>query len=153
MERTIRVTINGREYPLRTSEEDEAFTRRIAGLVDQRMRESARQAPGHPDLTHAVLAGLTLSEELLHARDELDRLRSALNDAAGLADRLDAVLESPAAGDGASQLPATPSRRKSAQDREKDLLRSDPVSNEANADSGDDASEEPPMADSSAESA
>ncbi len=100
MDVTIRISINGREYPLRVRAGDEGFTREIADLVDQRVRDAGRQAPGQPDLTHTVIAALALGEELLAARQELDELRSALLDMVQLTDRLDAAL-SENRGDGA----------------------------------------------------
>lgn len=119
MEKTIRVSILGRSYPLRVREEDEPFTRRVATLVDERIRAMERQAPGHPDLTAAVIAALSIAEEMLSAREELDTLRGELaaarlappptstdaerltHEAEALADRLDAVLGAFISGDGA----------------------------------------------------
>lgn len=108
---TIRVTILGREYPLRVDPAHEAFTRRVAALVDERIRAVERQAPGHPDLTHAVIAAMSLAEELLrlregrpepqpaapapereHAAVYRAQLRALAREAAALADRLDAAL-------------------------------------------------------------
>lgn len=119
MDKTIRVSIYGRSYPLRVREQDEPFTRRVAALVDERIRTMERQAPGHPDLTASVIASLSIAEELLSAREELDALKGELaaarltsplpggdterlaSEADALADRLDAVLGPFTSGDGA----------------------------------------------------
>lgn len=107
MEKTIRVTILGREYPLRVDETHETFTRRVATFVDERIQAVERQAPGHPDLTHAVVAAMSLAEELLALQETgrspseeaeltegpaFDALRDLQAQAADLVDRLDAVL-------------------------------------------------------------
>jgi len=107
MDKTIRVSILGRTYPLRVEEGDEAFTRRVASMVDARAREMQRLAEGHPDLTHVVLAAMSLGEEALAAQDRDDALQSVAEDADALADRLDAALADHA-GDGASAFTAAP---------------------------------------------
>jgi|GEM_PF-442845 len=141
MEKTLRVSILGRPYPLRVRADDEAFTLRVATLVDERIRAIERQAPGHPDLTHAVVAALSLGEDLISALDDLQTARAELQaaqdaqaerpalafdpatflaDADALADRLEAALGG--GGDGAAgeeDLPrATPAREAKTQDRE-----------------------------------
>ena len=100
-QKAIRIEILGHEYPLRVAAEDEAFTQRIAAFVDERFRAVRNEVSGVSDLTHAVLGALGIAEELVLAREELDRLRRrAGTDADDLADRLDAVLN--AGDDGAS---------------------------------------------------
>lgn len=107
MDKTIRVSILGRTYPLRVEEGDEEFTRRVASVVDARAREMQRLAEGHPDLTHVVLAAMSLGEEALAAQDRSDTLQQMAADADALADRLDTALMGPT-GDGASGAPAQP---------------------------------------------
>jgi cell division protein ZapA len=99
MEKTIRVTILGREYPLRVEEEHELFTLRVAGMVDELAREVETQTPGHTPLTHMALTALRLAEELLPLRDGV----SVANRFEGAAEQLSARLEAalapaPAAG-------------------------------------------------------
>lgn len=104
MQKAIRIEVLGHQYPLRVAAEDEAFTQRIAALVDERMRALRDEVPGVSDLTHAVLGALGIAEEMVLAREELARLQRRIgDDADALADRLDAALA--AGGDGA----ATPS--------------------------------------------
>ena len=90
----LRVEILDHEYPLRVTEQDEAFTKQLAAQVDGRMRQLRDEIPGVSDLTYAVLSALALAEELHLARDEMAQLRATLDaDADALADRLDAVLD------------------------------------------------------------
>ncbi len=91
--KSLRVEILDHEYPLRVSEEDEAFTRRVAAYVDTRMRTIQAEVTGVSDVTYAVLGALAIAEELHLVRDELQRLRTSVTtDADALADRLDGVL-------------------------------------------------------------
>lgn len=93
MDKSISVTILGRSYRLRVAEEDEAFTRRVAELVGARAEAEASSAPGFPALTHMALTALSLGEELLTARQELNRLRTLEDEAGQLAARLDSALD------------------------------------------------------------
>jgi cell division protein ZapA len=93
MEKTIRVTILGRPYPLRVDEQHEGFTTRLAAMVEERAREVESHAPGHTPLTHMALTALSLGEELLTLRDELESLRQIEDQADVLASRLDAALD------------------------------------------------------------
>jgi cell division protein ZapA len=143
MEKTIRVSILGRVYPLRVEEADELFTRRVASLVDERARAMERQAPGHPDLTHLVIAALSLAEELIATQDQLDDALRTLEaaapgddtidrlaaDADALADRLDAALGAPGAGDGAARPAGIEPERRDAVPNDTDAGREDGARN------------------------
>ncbi len=89
MEKTIRVRVMGREYPLRVNEADEAVTRQIAAYVDAKMHAFKEAFPKQPEVTTAVVAALALAEELFAAREARARLEAATEREAGL---LDAVL-------------------------------------------------------------
>lgn len=92
--KSLRVEILDHEYPLRVSEEDEAFTRDVAAYVDERMRAVRNEIAGVSDLTYAVLGALAIAEELRLTREELARLRASVDaDADALAETLDAVLD------------------------------------------------------------
>jgi cell division protein ZapA len=93
MEKTIRVTILGRPYPLRVEEQHEDFTTRLAAMVEERAREVESHAPGYTPLTHMALTALSLGEELLTLRDQLQSLRQIEDQADALAARLDAALD------------------------------------------------------------
>lgn len=100
MHKSVRLQILGHEYPLRVAAEDEAFTQRVGAYVDERFRAARAEVPGVSDMTHAVLGALAITEELLLARQELERLRQRVGtDAEALAGRLDAALTG--GGDGA----------------------------------------------------
>ena len=92
MEKSIRVRILGRDYPLRVHEDAEAATREVAALVDARMQAFKTAHPEQPDLVTAVVTALALAEELYNTReiptdffdqldDELDALDRQLAEA------------------------------------------------------------------------
>ena len=92
--KSLRVEILDHEYPLRVTEQDEAFTLHLAASVDERMRRMRDEIPGVSDLTYAVLSALALAEDLHLVREELSQLRATHDaDANALAEKLDAVLD------------------------------------------------------------
>jgi cell division protein ZapA (FtsZ GTPase activity inhibitor) len=101
MQKSIRIEVLGHTYPLRVAAEDEAFTQRVAAFVDERFRAVRSEVTGVSDLTHAVLGALGIAEELVIAREELERLQRRVHaDADALAGQLDAALAP--GGDGAA---------------------------------------------------
>lgn len=73
---TVRVEIAGNRYTLRT-DADEAYTRRCAALVDERMRQVGGQA--HVDARKtAIMAALSLSDDLLQQEDRFRKQALAL---------------------------------------------------------------------------
>lgn len=101
---SIRVRILDREYPLRVSPGDEAYTVHLAQMVDERIRRLRQALPSQPDITHAVLACLELTEELFTARADHDRLQAHVEvEAEALGARLDKALGVRPEGDGASR--------------------------------------------------
>ena len=83
MEKSIRVRILGRDYPLRVQEDAEAATREVAALVDARMQAFKAVHPEQPDLVTAVVTALALAEELYNTREMptgfFDQLDDELN--------------------------------------------------------------------------
>ena len=83
---TVRVEIAGEKYTLRT-DADEAYTRRCATLVDQRMRAIGGESRLNAKKT-AIMAALSLSDDLLQQEERFrdralalaGRLRKALGD-------------------------------------------------------------------------
>ena len=72
---TISVEIAGERYTLR-ADADEEHTRRCAALVDDRMNEVSERG-GVSAKNAAILAALSLSDELLRQRAQLsDRLQA-----------------------------------------------------------------------------
>jgi cell division protein ZapA (FtsZ GTPase activity inhibitor) len=75
MSQTIKVSIFGTEYPLRSN--DEALTKQLAADVDAQLREFQQKLPSQSTTTLAVLTALNFAEEESHTREnerrELDR--------------------------------------------------------------------------------
>ncbi len=63
------VTIFGREYRIR-SDEDEQTTRRVARFVDEKIQEVARRTQVHDPVGIAVLAALNIAGEHLPVRED-----------------------------------------------------------------------------------
>ena len=88
----IRVEIGGEEYTLRTNA-DEAYTRRCAALVDERIEE-IRQSTGLDPHKAAILAALSLSDDVLQQRADSESLKRDLGaQIASAAERLKGALE------------------------------------------------------------
>lgn len=68
-QKSIRVQICNEQYPLRVAPDDEEYMREVAALVDRRMRAALENHPGHPKLTAAVIAALSLAEDLMQERE------------------------------------------------------------------------------------
>ena len=69
MQKSIRVNILGREYPLRVHEEDEIATRNVVNFVNNRMQVFQRAHPEQSDLVTAVVTALAIAEEVMSARE------------------------------------------------------------------------------------
>ncbi len=76
MAQTVKVTILGSEYPLRSN--DEALTQQLAQEVDGQLRELQTKLPSQSTTTLAVLAALNFAEQEAHTKEnerrELDRI-------------------------------------------------------------------------------
>ena len=79
MEKSIRVRILNREYPLRVQELDEGPTRKMAALVDARMRAFKQAHPDQPEVVAAVMVALAFAEELQSSREAHEHLLDALD--------------------------------------------------------------------------
>jgi cell division protein ZapA len=64
MDKSIRVNILDREYPLRVKAEEEVRAREVAERVEQRMQAIRRRLPAEPDLTVAVMAAMAIADDL-----------------------------------------------------------------------------------------
>ena len=73
---TVRVEIAGSRYTLRT-DADEAYTRRCAALVDERMRQIGGEARMDARKT-AIMAALSLSDDLLQQQEKFREQALAL---------------------------------------------------------------------------
>jgi len=72
---TVTVRIGGEDHVLRASAEPE-YTRRCAQVVDERIREVRKKLGLIEPHKAAILAALSLADELFEARKELDALRA-----------------------------------------------------------------------------
>jgi cell division protein ZapA (FtsZ GTPase activity inhibitor) len=89
---SVKVEIAGEEYTLRTNA-DESYTLRCAALVNDRMEE-IRGASGLDRTKTAIMAALSLSDDILQERARLEELRSQMAGVTErLADRLDRALK------------------------------------------------------------
>ncbi len=69
MQKSIQVRILGKEYPLRVHEQDEDAMYEVARTVDSYMQFFKKDHPHQSDLVAAVIAALTLAEEVHTMRD------------------------------------------------------------------------------------
>ena len=80
MERSIRVCILGRDYPLLVKEQDETLTRNMAAYIDGKMQAFKKAHPDQSDLVMAVMTALGLTEELFNASEKNKQTLHTLND-------------------------------------------------------------------------
>lgn len=67
----IKVTILGKQIPLKVHEKEVENTRRIAAYVDEKFRLFRNQFSNQPDSTIMILACLSITEELFETRAKL----------------------------------------------------------------------------------
>lgn len=65
---SLKVTILGKQYPLKVDENEVENMKRIAGFVDEKFRLYRRELSKQPESTIMVLAALSIAEELFEAR-------------------------------------------------------------------------------------
>lgn len=68
----IPITIQGQQYPIRTSLEPE-YVVRLAAFVDEKVRAASESTPSGDSLRLAVLAALNIADELFRCRDATDQ--------------------------------------------------------------------------------
>ncbi len=74
----LKVRIFGEEYRIR-GDADREYTEKVAGYVDQKMREIAQNFSGRHVGKIAVLAALNITDELLSQRRQTEELLSELS--------------------------------------------------------------------------
>jgi cell division protein ZapA (FtsZ GTPase activity inhibitor) len=88
---TVSVVIAGEEYKLR-SDATPAYTMECAALVDRTLAEILQQSPLVEGHKAAILAALSITDQLLQARAEHERLRAEIaRQAAKLVARIEAA--------------------------------------------------------------
>ena len=68
--------IGGRDYPL-SAQDDPERLKRIADYLDRKISEASMHTAMNGEIA-AVIAGLSVTEELFNAKDEAQRLRNQL---------------------------------------------------------------------------
>lgn len=66
--KSIKVSILGKQYPLRVDDRDEELMYEIAAFVDERFQVFRTELVGQPESTYMVLACLSVAEELFTER-------------------------------------------------------------------------------------
>jgi cell division protein ZapA len=73
----IPISIQGQQYPIRTSLDPE-YVLRLAAFVDDKMRAASESTPSGDALRLAVLAALNIADELFRHRDATDERNGQL---------------------------------------------------------------------------
>ena len=88
MSESIKVTILGSEYSLRTN--DEELLRELASELDSELKDLQQKLPGKPPTTLAVLTALNTSEQHAHAQmNELREIERLASDIESLCETLE----------------------------------------------------------------
>lgn len=66
--KSIKVTILGKQYPLKIEESEEEAMKRISQYVDEKFRQYKKELNKQPDTTVMTLAALSIAEELFEER-------------------------------------------------------------------------------------
>ncbi|MDZ7681097.1 MAG: cell division protein ZapA [Fodinibius sp.] len=66
--KSIKVSILGKEYPLKVEDSEEESMKRIAQYVDEKFRQYKKELNKQPDNTIMTLAALSIAEELFEER-------------------------------------------------------------------------------------
>ena len=66
--KSIKVSILGKEYPLKVEDSEEESMKRIAQYVDEKFRQYKKELNKQPDTTIMTLAALSIAEELFEER-------------------------------------------------------------------------------------
>ena len=84
--KSIKVTILGKQYPLKVADEEVENMQQIAEFVDEKFRLYRRELSQQPESTIMVLAALSIAEELFETRRNVnqsaeneDRLMESIN--------------------------------------------------------------------------
>ncbi|MDR8392531.1 cell division protein ZapA [Aliifodinibius sp. S!AR15-10] len=66
--KSIKITILGKQYPIKVEESEEETMRRIAQYVDDRFMQYKKELKKQQETTVMVLAALSLAEEIFEER-------------------------------------------------------------------------------------
>jgi len=73
---SIKVTIMGKQYPLRVAPDEVENMQRIARFVDEKFRLYRHELNKQPETTIMVLAALSIAEELFETRRKVEHVDS-----------------------------------------------------------------------------
>lgn len=71
---SIKVTVLGKQIPLKVEESEVENTRKIAQFVDEKFKVYRNQLSNQPDSTVMILACLSIAEEVFELRSKLNHL-------------------------------------------------------------------------------
>lgn len=77
--KSIKVTILGKQYPLKVEDSEEENMIRICNYVDERFRKYREQLVKQPESTVMSLAALSIAEELFEARNNSSQMEKNEN--------------------------------------------------------------------------
>lgn len=66
--KSIKITILGKQYPLKVEDSEEETMMRISQYVDEKFRQYKKELNKQPESTVMVLAALSIAEELFEER-------------------------------------------------------------------------------------
>lgn len=66
--KSIKITILGKQYPLKVEDSEEETMKRISQYVDEKFRQYKKELNKQPDTTVMTLAALSIAEELFEER-------------------------------------------------------------------------------------
>ncbi len=69
---SIKVTIMGKQYPLKVAANEVENMQQIARFVDEKFRLYRRELTQQPETTIMVLAALSIAEEMMELRKKLE---------------------------------------------------------------------------------
>lgn len=74
MMQSIKVTVLGKQIPLKVEETEVENTRKIAQYVDDKFKVYRNQLSNQPDSTIMILACLSIAEEVFELRSQLNQI-------------------------------------------------------------------------------
>lgn len=88
---SIKVTVLGKQIPLKVEDSEVENTRKIAQYVDDKFKTYRNQLSNQPDSTIMILACLSIAEEVFELRSQLNYMEGKESD---LMDQVNQNLES-----------------------------------------------------------
>jgi cell division protein ZapA len=77
---SIKVTVLGKQIPLKVEETEVENTRKIAQYVDEKFKLYRSQLSNQPDSTVMILACLSIAEEVFELQSQLNKVQEKENE-------------------------------------------------------------------------